>query len=90
MRRLKSLQGVISCDIVHPINIEAGWSFATDHPGATGDRLNGKDFLHEIYTLADPAYTGRVTVPALWDKQAQTIVSNESSVSGTSLNFSQV
>ena len=47
--------------------------------GATGDTLYGLDFLHQIYTRADPAYSGRVTVPVLWDKQAQTIVSNESS-----------
>ena len=54
-----------------------GWTFLAED-GATGDTLYGLDFLHQIYTKADPAYSGRVTVPVLWDKQEQTIVSNES------------
>ena len=55
-----------------------GWTFLPED-GATGDTLYGLDFLHQIYTRADPAYSGRVTVPVLWDKKEQTIVSNESS-----------
>ena len=54
-----------------------GWTFLAED-GATGDTLYGLDFLHQIYTKADPAYTGRVTVPVLWDRQEETIVSNKS------------
>lgn len=56
-----------------------GWTFETDEHGATGDALYGCAFAHQIYTKADPDYSGRVTVPILWDKQQETIVSNESS-----------
>ncbi len=79
MRALKGLEEMISVDVVHPLMLENGWTFATDYDGATGDSLYGSDFYHEIYTRADPHYSGRVTVPVLWDKQRQTIVSNESS-----------
>jgi putative glutathione S-transferase len=78
-RVLKGLQNAISADAVNPIMLEQGWPLNRDFPGATGDSVNGKSFLHEIYTSADPQYTGRVTVPVLWDKQRRTIVSNESS-----------
>ena len=54
-----------------------GWSFA-DYPGATGDRVSGAAHLHDIYRRADPHYTGRVTVPLLWDTQSSTVVSNDS------------
>ena len=70
---------MISADVVHPYMREQGWTFATDFPGATGDRVNGVGRLYEIYRKAKPDYTGRVTVPVLWDKQRETIVSNESS-----------
>jgi putative glutathione S-transferase len=56
-----------------------GWTFESDRPGATGDRLFGLPFARDIYLRADPKISGRVTVPILWDKQKQTIVSNESS-----------
>lgn len=79
MRTLKGLNDVISVDVVHPLMLESGWSFDADVEGATGDSLYGSRFFHEIYTRADPQYTGRVTVPVLWDKQRETIVSNESS-----------
>ena len=55
-----------------------GWTFDTA-PGSTGDAVNGKSKLPEIYLLADPHYTGRVSVPVLWDKKRKTIVNNESS-----------
>ncbi|MFH4118090.1 glutathione S-transferase family protein, partial [Acinetobacter baumannii] len=55
-----------------------GWTFADDFPGATGDQLYHHQFLYQLYLQADPHYTGRVTVPVLWDKKQQTIVSNES------------
>jgi putative glutathione S-transferase len=57
--------------------LENGWTFA-DGPGVMPDALHGARFLHEIYTRAEPDYTGRVTVPVLWDKQTNTIVNNES------------
>src|SRR5690606_37850377 len=55
-----------------------GWTFLRQD-GATGDTLYGLDYLHQIYTKADPLYSGRVTVPVLWDRKHETIVSNESS-----------
>ena len=76
-RALKGLQNVISVSVVHHYMGKDGWTFATD-AAATGDELYGLEFLHQIYTKADPLYTGRVTVPVLWDKQLETIVSNES------------
>ena len=78
-RALKGLEAHISVDVVHPDMLDDGWSFATDYPGATGDSLHGSRFLREIYTRADPKVSGRVTVPVLWDKERETIVSNESS-----------
>ncbi len=59
--------------------LDDGWTFATDFAGTTGDTLYGLPFLRDIYTKADPAVSGRVTVPILWDRQRETIVSNESS-----------
>jgi putative glutathione S-transferase len=79
MRALKGLEDAISVDVVHPLMAEHGWTFDTDFPGATGDTVNGKTYLYEIYAQAKPDYSGRVTVPTLWDKQRNTIVSNESS-----------
>ena len=78
-RELKELQGHIGVSIVNPDMLEDGWSFDDDYPGATGDQLYGLPFARDIYTRADPVFTGRVTVPILWDKQRETIVSNESS-----------
>ena len=78
-RELKGLSDHISVSVVHPDMMDKGWTFKTDHDGATGDTLYGLDFAHQVYTKADPAYSGRVTVPILWDKQQETIVSNESS-----------
>jgi putative glutathione S-transferase len=78
-RALKGLAPHISYDVVHPDMLDDGWSFQTDFAGATGDSLFGSTFMREIYTRADPAISGRVTVPVLWDKKTGTIVSNESS-----------
>lgn len=78
-RQLKDLADHISVSIVHPDMLDQGWTFATDDHGATGDTLFGSDFAHQIYTRADPQYSGRVTVPILWDQAQNTIVSNESS-----------
>jgi glutathionyl-hydroquinone reductase len=77
-RALKGLEPHVSVDVVHPDMLSDGWTFATDFPGATGDRLLGKDFLREVYLAADPKVSGRVTVPVLWDRERATIVSNES------------
>ncbi len=77
-RALKDLTDHISVSVVHPDMMEDGWTFATDFGGATGDTLFGSDFLRDIYIKADPNFTGRVTVPVLWDKAQSTIVSNES------------
>ncbi len=79
-RKLKRLEAVISVDVVHWYMAENGWSFGNEDgdDAVTGDRVLGKDLLHQIYTTARPDYTGRVTVPVLWDKRENTIVSNES------------
>ncbi|MDC0739245.1 glutathione S-transferase family protein [Cognatishimia sp. SS12] len=78
-RKLKGLEDHISVSVVHPDMLSNGWTFETDAFGATGDTLFGSEFAHQIYTRADPEYSGRVTVPILWDKKQGTIVSNESS-----------
>ncbi|QOF70468.1 glutathione S-transferase family protein [Aminobacter sp. SR38] len=77
-RALKKLEDIISVSVVHHYMGENGWTFRSDD-GATGDTLYGLEYLHQIYTMADPTYSGRVTVPVLWDKKEKTIVSNESS-----------
>ena len=76
-RKLKGLEAVISVSVVEPALTEQGWRFG-DYPGADRDTLNGATYMHEIYTRADPVFSGRATVPVLWDKQRGTIVSNES------------
>ncbi|GGX44433.1 glutathione-dependent reductase [Tateyamaria omphalii] len=78
-RQLKDLTDHISISAVHPDMLSDGWTFETDDNGATGDTLYGVPFARDIYTKADPQFSGRVTVPILWDKQRETIVSNESS-----------
>jgi len=78
-RRLKGLEDHIGISAVHPDMLSDGWTFETDDHGATGDTLYGLPFARDIYTKADPKFSGRVTVPILWDKERQTIVSNESS-----------
>ncbi|MEL6441171.1 MAG: glutathione S-transferase family protein [Cyanobacteria bacterium J06621_8] len=75
--RLKGLQDIVSLSIVDPIISDEGWQF-TQKEGCIEDTVNHAEYLREIYTLADSNYTGRVTVPVLWDKQNQTIVNNES------------
>jgi putative glutathione S-transferase len=78
-RKLKGLTDHITVSVVHPDMLDQGWTFETDDHGATGDALFGNTHLHQIYTSAQPDVTTRVTVPVLWDKQQNTIVSNESS-----------
>ncbi len=76
-RKLKKLDGVISVSVVEPALTDQGWRFG-DYPGANRDALNGATYMHELYTRADPSFTGRATVPVLWDKALRTIVNNES------------
>jgi putative glutathione S-transferase len=78
VRKLKKLEGIVSVNVVHPNMGSKGWDFG-DYPGATGDTLYHFKYLHEAYALAQPDYSGIVTVPVLWDKQRHTIVNNESS-----------
>jgi putative glutathione S-transferase len=77
-RRLKNLQDVISMSVVNAYMGPEGWTFEPGN-GVIPDGVNRTTRLHEIYTKADPRYSGRVTVPVLWDKNRGTIVSNESS-----------
>ena len=73
-RTLKGLEDMISVSVVEPLMLENGWEFSEQFP----DHLYGMDYLHQLYTRVDPTVTTRVTVPVLWDKQRETIVSNES------------
>jgi putative glutathione S-transferase len=77
-RSLKKLEAVISVSVVEPRMADDGWVFG-DAEGAVPDDVNGAHFLHQIYTHADSEFSGRVTVPVLWDRKTNTIVNNESS-----------
>lgn len=76
-RKLKGLESLIDVSVVSWLMAENGWTF-DQHQGSTGDKVDHLDFLHQRYTRDDPHYSGRVTVPVLWDKQEQRIVNNES------------
>lgn len=76
-RELKGLSDIISVSVVEPKLTDFGWRFGHEFSADTDD-INHKTYMHEIYTLADPQFTGRATVPVLWDKKRQTIVNNES------------
>lgn len=78
MRKLKGLEDFISVSFVSPYMLEKGWTFE-DYPGVIGDPIHHAKYLYEVYLAADSNYSGRVTVPVLWDKQTETIVNNESS-----------
>ncbi|BCA96901.1 glutathione-dependent reductase [Legionella antarctica] len=77
-RTLKKLEPYVGLSVVHPYMLENGWEFKTGIDGTTGDTLYGLRYLYELYCKADQNYSGRVTVPVLWDKKKETIVSNES------------
>ena len=77
-RKLKSLEDMISLSVVHPFMGDKGWTFA-EGAGVIADPIVNASYLYEVYVAAKPDYTGRVTVPILWDKKTNTIVSNESS-----------
>ena len=87
-RSLKDLNEHISCSVVNPYMLENGWTFEESFPGTTSDHLFSKQYLYQIYLKADSNYSGRVTVPVLWDKKNQTIVSNESSEIIRMFNYS--
>ena len=76
-RKVKQLDAVISVSVVEPTLTDEGWRFG-DYPGSNRDAVNGATYLHEIYTRADRHFTGRATVPVLWDKQRKTIVNDKS------------
>ncbi|SDK41554.1 glutathione S-transferase family protein [Microbulbifer yueqingensis] len=76
-RKLKGLEDLIGVSVVSPYMLENGWTFNEDE-GSTGDPLYGADYLHQLYTRHRSDYSGRVTVPLLWDKERECIVSNES------------
>lgn len=76
-RKLKRLESAVSVSVVDPFMGDGGWRFS-DGPGCIPDTVNGFQYLHQVYTAAKPDYTGRVTVPVLWDRERETIVNNES------------
>ncbi|MDR9433646.1 MAG: glutathione S-transferase family protein [Spiribacter sp.] len=78
VRRLKGLEPHMGVSVVHPYMGNGGWHFDGRYPGATDDELYGFEYLHALYQKADSHYTGRVTVPVLWDREQATIVNNES------------
>ena len=77
-RKLKGLEDMITVSVVHPLMHENGWTFA-EGEGVISDPIHNAKYMHEVYTAAKSDYSGRVTVPVLWDKKKNTIVSNESS-----------
>ncbi|MDR5873339.1 glutathione S-transferase family protein [Halomonas sp. CUBES01] len=77
MRTLKGLDAVIGTSHVSPLMLDQGWTYHQDE-GSSGDLVNGVEYHHQLYTMTDPGYTGRVTVPVLWDKHRNAIVNNES------------
>lgn len=76
-RTLKGLEDIVSVSVVEPQLTDQGWKFG-DFKGSDRDELNGANYVHELYTKVAPDFTGRATVPVLWDKKTQTIVNNES------------
>ncbi len=78
LRTLKGLESMISVSVVNPYMREHGWTFIED-TGVVADPLFQATYMHQVYTKADPNYSGRVTIPVLWDKQQNVMVSNESS-----------
>jgi putative glutathione S-transferase len=77
-RKLKGLEKMISMSVAMPNDRREGWRFGDGFPGSTADTVNGVSWLHEVYSLARPDYSGLVTVPTLWDTRTRTIVNNES------------
>jgi putative glutathione S-transferase len=78
VRALKGLEDAIPVSVVDPVRFDQGWEFDPEKPGCTPDHVHGSEYLRDVYAHADPAYTGRVTVPVLYDTVEDTIVNNES------------
>ncbi len=78
MRRLKGLENAVGLSVVAAVIDQNSWEFSDTEPGSIPDNVNGKNYLWEVYLKADSNYSGRVTVPVLWDKEKETIVNNES------------
>jgi putative glutathione S-transferase len=78
VRALLGIEDAITLDVVDPHRQDDGWEFTPEKEGCTADSILGSDYLREVYVAADPDYTGRVTVPVLWDRREGTIVNNES------------
>ncbi len=76
-RKLKKLDDLLPVTVVEPFLTEQGWAFG-DYKGSDRDPIHGSSYMHELYTRADPRFTGRATVPVLWDTVRDTIVNNES------------
>ncbi|WP_417422246.1 glutathione S-transferase family protein [Halomonas sp.] len=77
LRKLKELESLIGVSHVSPLMLDKGWTYKQNE-GSSGDVVNGVDYHYQLYTMTNPTYTGRVTVPALWDKQRNAIINNES------------
>lgn len=77
LRKLKNLEDKISISVVHWLMLERGWTF-DEGEGVIQDPINNAKQLYDVYLAANPAYSGRVTVPVLWDRSSGTIVNNES------------
>lgn len=77
MRKLKGLESLVGVSHVSPLMLDKGWSYHVDE-GSSGDPVNNVDYHYQLYIMTDSDYTGRVTVPVLWDKQRSAIVNNES------------
>lgn len=77
LRKLKGLESMISVSVVNPLMAEHGWTFEPDE-GVIADPIHQARYMHQVYTAADPGYSGRVTVPVLWDKRLDRLVNNES------------
>jgi putative glutathione S-transferase len=75
VRGMMGLEHAISVSVVEPLMLENGWEFSSEFP----DHVGGQRFLYELYAASQPKYTGRATVPVLWDRKTNTIVNNESS-----------
>lgn len=76
-RKLKGLEGLIAVTVVNPVLTDQGWAFG-GYPGAGEDPLHGAQHMHQLYSHADDNFSGRATVPVLWDEKTDTMVSNES------------
>ena len=83
-RSILGLDEAIDVSVVHPVNLSNGWEFG-GYPRATADAIGGADYLYQVYQAADPRYSGKATIPVLWDRERATIVSNESADIGRML-----